>query len=185
MTLQEAQVVLGPQEEFNMVTWDELVSLLSYNEDTGVFTWLINTGSKKKGSRAGSTTVEGYCRITIKGTEYRLHRLAWFYIHKEWPPNVIDHINRDRADNRICNLRLATVQQNKYNMGLMSTSTTLMRGVSLYKRTGKYQAKIRIKGVRKHLGYFNTAEEASVVYEKFAKDNFGEFYSPFGSTGGV
>lgn len=164
-------------QEPSMISWEDLTRLLSYDKDTGLFTWKISVGGNKVNSIAGSSTDEGYRRVTIKGKEYRLHRLAWFYTHKEWPTHVIDHINRDRSDNRICNLRLATVQQNKYNTGLVSSSTTRLRGVTFYKRTGKYQATIRIKGVKKHLGYFNTAEEASEVYEKHARDSFGEFYT--------
>lgn len=161
----------------NDITVEYVQSILNYDEDTGIFTCKKPRGSKRVGDIAGSITYEGYIRITIDFREYRAHRLAWLYTYGKWPNNSIDHINRIRSDNRICNLRDATVQENKYNTGRISSNTTGFRGVSLYKRTGKYQAKIRIDGNRVHLGYFNTAEEASIAYEAAAKLNFGEFYT--------
>ena len=84
-----------------------LHSLLRYESDTGVFTWRIRSNSRAaKDQRAGCLCKAlGYVLIGIDGKMYYAHRLAWLYVHGKWPGQVIDHINRVRNDNRICNLR--------------------------------------------------------------------------------
>ena len=76
-----------------------LLEQVHYDPETGVFT------RRKTGKACGRQSVDGYIYIVIKGCSYKAHRLAWFYVHGSWPIFVIDHINRDRADNRIVNLR--------------------------------------------------------------------------------
>jgi hypothetical protein len=95
---------------------ERLVSLLEYKESTGEFTWKISTAQAvKAGEIAGTIIPKGYRHITINGHKYRAHRLAWFYMYKEWPYPEIDHINRETDDNRIENLRVVTKSENANN----------------------------------------------------------------------
>jgi hypothetical protein len=160
-----------------MIEWEKLISLLDYNMDTGIFTWKVNRGSKHIGDTAGGLTSEGYSRLMVDGIEYRAHRLAWFYCFKEWPELEIDHIDGNRSNNRLDNLREATRTENSYNTGIKSTNITGIKGITFYKRTGKYQAKIRIKGKVTHLGYFDSADKAKTAYEQKAKEIQGEFFN--------
>jgi hypothetical protein len=81
------------------ITQEYLMSIADYDPDTGII-----TRKDRKGSN-GSIDAYGYLIIKIKGEQYKAHRLAWLYVHGEFPSNVIDHINGDKLDNRIENLR--------------------------------------------------------------------------------
>ena len=155
----------------------ELKELFNYCPDSGVFTRLksvsINT---KNGDIAGNINMQGYRRISINRINYLSHRLAWLYTHGAWPESMIDHINGIKDDNRISNLREATRSQNYMNVSMQKNNTSGYKGVSFDKRHGKWQAVCGLNGKIKHIGYFDTAELASLAYEAFAKISFGEFY---------
>ena len=110
----------------------------------------------------------GYYRVCYKGTKYRLHRLAWFFIYGEFPNKDIDHIDGDKCNNRLDNLREVSKQENKQNTRkptLINKATNLL-GTSEHrlKDSVKYRAQIRVNGKNKHLGLFNTPEEAYAAY---------------------
>jgi hypothetical protein len=110
----------------------------------------------------------GYEKITINGRSYLVHRLI-FLFHHGYLPTVVDHINRVRNDNRIENLRAATQQDNVRNSKMNSKNTSGYPGVWHNKKTNKWIAYINIDLVRKHIGAFNTfeeAKEARIAYEK-------------------
>jgi hypothetical protein len=125
--------------------------------------------------KSGSSA--GYCTLRVAGTIYSAHRLAWFYVHGEWPPKGIqvDHINRDPSDNRLANLRLATQAQNNANSAMRHRNKAGLKGVVFYPMTSRWKASITIKGRGKHLGYFATKEEAHEAYKKAAQHAHGEF----------
>ena len=106
-----------------------------------------------------------------------LHRLLWKLIYNKFPDNFIDHIDRDKSNNRLNNLREATAEQNSHNVGIRKDNTTKYTGVSMDKRCGKYRAYINIDGKQKSLGYYTTAYEAHLVREAKAKELRGDFYS--------
>ena len=155
------------------LTQEGLKSLLSYNEETGLFTNLITRGSRAiKGSIAGSVHSGGYIRIWLFGKAYFAHRLAWLYTYGFIPDSDIDHKDRDPANNKISNLRLATSVQNASNR--IQKDTSFYRGVS--QNGNNFKSKIFIAGKTKELGTYATPEEASIVYEQEAKKLQGEFY---------
>src|ERR1700744_3936849 len=103
-----------------LLSRDTLQSLLRYDPDSGKFFWLVARNSFGGGVRPGDeagTKKDGYVQLIVEQRVYRAHRLVWFLIHGEFPPKgyEIDHINRDRADNRLANLRLVKRSQNNMN----------------------------------------------------------------------
>lgn len=158
------------------ISAEEARQLLSYNPETGTFTWRVGRrGTARVGSVAGRPNGRGYFRIRIYGRRYCAHRLAWLLTHEVWPENQIDHINGRRDDNRLCNLRLATRSENTRNAKRRSDNTSGFKGVGFHKAQGKWRARIKIDGRRKDLGRFDTPEEAHAAYCKAAAELHGEF----------
>ena len=128
------------------------------------------------GKKAGYLRNNGYIEIALHGQKMAAHRLAWLFGHKEDPGDKqIDHINSDRADNRIANLRLATQKQNMSNLRKRDGTTSVYKGVSWYKRKRKWIAQIRINGKSTHLGCFHDELAAHMAYCQAAQKHFGEF----------
>lgn len=146
-----------------MVTQARLKELLDYDLGTGVFTWRVSCGTAKSGSVSGTVRPDGYVGIQIDRKPYLAHRLAWLYVHGEFPTDQIDHVNRVRTDNRIENLRLATNAENAQNMSKYRTNTSGVVGVCWYKRDGNWLAFIWLNGKKIHLGLFDTIEEAAAA----------------------
>lgn len=142
---------------------ERLRELIDYDSATGDFTHIVARGPCKAGSKAGCLNGLGYVRVCVDGVDYSGHRLAWFYHHGEWPPEQVDHINGDRADNRICNLRLADNSQNNQNRPLQSNNTSGYKGVSLHRKSGLWFAYAQLKGRRHSAGYHKTPEAASAA----------------------
>ena len=122
---------------------------------------------------AGYIDQYGYRRIKIEGKLYKAHRLIWKYQHGKDPKEFIDHIDGNRVNNNIENLREATRQQNSFNRGLHKNNELGIKGVR--KQGNKYTTRIIINGKRKHLGMFNTIEEARLAREEAEKKLFKEF----------
>ena len=114
--------------------------------------------------------------LVINQSHIVAHRAAWWIAYGQIPDEVvIDHINGDPFDNRLCNLRLATKAQNNWNSKKSSKNTSGLKGASLVNRTGKWMAQISIDGKRKNLGQYHTVEEAHSVYADAAKRVYGKF----------
>ena len=109
---------------------EALKEILSYDPETGVFTWLLTKGRSKAGAVAGSRHSTGYIIIGALGFLIRAHRMAWAFTTGEWPTEEIDHINGVESDNRMANLRQASHQQNLYNTKMRSTNTSGFKGVT-------------------------------------------------------
>lgn len=147
-----------------MITVERLKELLNYDPETGVFTWKINKGRSLKGSEAGSVKHHGYRRIVLDGKRLYAHRLAWLITYGVWPSHSVDHINRQRDDNRIANLRDLPIQHNVWNQPeKRSNNTSGYPGVSALP-TGRYIAHIRVDFKKRSLGTYSTAEEAAAAY---------------------
>lgn len=159
----------------------ELKNVLDYDQDTGIFTWKKDIYAGKnnnrilvcKGDRAGFVNHD-YRYIKYNGKRYAEHRLAFLFTYGVIP-QYIDHINGDKSDNRISNLRECSKNQNGQNRPKLSNNSTGYKGVYVNPKSGKYISKIRINGELKYIGTFNTPEEAAKAYDNEAIENFGEF----------
>jgi hypothetical protein len=155
---------------------------LAYDETSGLFTWKKEPGGRvtKVGAIAGGLNNHGggYWVIGLDGRRFLAHRLAWLYVHGEMPPAELDHINGNRTDNRIANLRIATRAENQHNSRTRK-SVAGLKGAHLHKRRltlrHPWSSHIRKDGKRFCLGYFATAEEAHAAYVKAATELHGEF----------
>lgn len=138
---------------------------LHYDPETGVFTRKVATSGRRgrAGSVCGYPDKKGHLYICFRGSRYAAHRLAWFYVYGRWPADLIDHINGERGDNRIANLREADVVLNGQNQrkGRRGSSTGVL-GVCVQKN--RFRAQINIGGKNTYLGVYKTVEEASEVY---------------------
>lgn len=162
----------------NIEFHDILKETLSYDKETGLFTWLVRPlrhfnnkhamnsfNSIKPGSEAGTENNNGYIAIEILGNVYLGHRLAWFMEHGYWPKNNIDHIDGNKSNNKIKNLREATGSENIQNLKkAMSNNKLGVLGVFYNKKSCKYQAQIGLNGKVTILGLFDSVDEASNAY---------------------
>src|SRR6516164_8572552 len=149
------------------MTPEYLRKLLAYDATTGVFTWRVGRARTRHGTVAGTLEHDGYRRIRIDRRAYHSHRLAWFYVHGKWPKDQIDHINGNRDDNCIANLREASRSQNLANARHHRRSKAPYKGITLLR--GKWVAQISIYGRKRYLGYFDTPEAAHTAYCKAAQ----------------
>ncbi len=153
----------------------ELRKLLHYDPESGLFTWIAEKRSGVPKHRiAGCVHSKGYVHIVVMRKLYKAHRLAWLYMTGEWPKDQIDHINMIRSDNRYSNLREATGSINQQNkQHAMATSSTGLLGA--FKHGKKFCARIRVDGMQRYLGQFNSPELAHAAYMR-AKRIYHEGY---------
>ena len=146
----------------NSITQDELKQLMEYNPETGNLIWKVSRGKSKVGKVAGRTTAEGYIQIGIYGNQYQAHRLVWLYVYGEFPEYAIDHIDGDKANNTISNLRICprNMKDNGQNRKTHKNNTSGYPGVHFVKQQQNYRASIMADGKKYILGRFNTAELA-------------------------
>lgn len=153
--------------------------LLSYDPDTGVFTWLVSLagrgGGVQIGKVAGSIDTKGRRQIKIDGHAYFAHRLAFLWMTGEWPADQVDHRDRDHSNNRWLNLREASPSQNAMNRKPFRPKHDLPRGAHALP-SGRYAACIQLDGRLRHIGVFDTAEAAHTAYETKAREVHGAFY---------
>jgi hypothetical protein len=141
----------------NELTHARLMRLVSYDPVTGTFTRLVG---KRANKQTGSQIRAGYVHIYLAGKTYKAHRLAWMYVYGSWPTDVIDHINHNRSDNRICNLRAVTTLENHHNRRRFTRSITGFIGIAWHKRDKRWQATIETQDKATHLGYFKCLGQA-------------------------
>lgn len=137
---------------------------LHYNPNTGVFTRLKFTSNRVKNKTDYTRKTKGYPVTTLFLKTYYLHRLAWLYVYGEFPKFYIDHIDGNTENNAISNLRQVTHGQNHQNLGLRKSNSSGYTGVSLDKRTGKWESYIWFNNKKYNLGYFSDIEIARKHY---------------------
>jgi uncharacterized NAD-dependent epimerase/dehydratase family protein len=150
---------------------EELESIFTLDRENGQ---LIRMSSIQ-GRKGRDNFKADYRYVSINGTQYFEHRLIWMLANRQHIPAGmdVDHINRDKLDNRPENLRLATTAQNRANIGKQRNNSTGYKGVFLDK--GKFRAKIKTNGTQRFLGSYSTAIAAAVAYDSAALAAFGEF----------
>ena len=149
-----------------------LRELLQYDPETGIFTWAISRKGCSIGTLAGNTNkVNGYQYICIDGYKHTSQRLAWVYVYGRLPNTEVDHINHNKLDNRISNLREVTRAENMQNLQKARNSSGF---IGLTFSRNRWVPSIRINGKKKYLGVYKTPEEAHHAYVE-AKRKFHPF----------
>lgn len=150
------------------LTQERVMHLLNYDPYTGVFTRRVRAANcVKVGDVAGSLDSYGYRQIKLDNRTYKAHRLAWLYVYGAWPNGQIDHINGDKLDNSLANLREVTHAENQQNSVVaQKNSSSGLRGISWDARVQKWKARITANGKLYFLGYFNSPSEAHIAYLK-------------------
>jgi hypothetical protein len=165
---------------------DLVQQLLRYDAATGEFTWLPRPremfasnvahaawNGRYAGKTAGSVKPDGRIDIAIGHRLYKAHRLVWLYMHGEPVPDVVDHVDHNKLNNRFSNLRAATKSENGANMRMRDSNRTGVKGVGIWR--GYYRARIMIAGKDISLGYFKTLEEAAKARFEAASRLHGTF----------
>ena len=164
----------------NEITAEYVRSILAYDPNTGIFRWKNRSdvsacANQRFGKVAGFADKDGYTVIQIWTRRYCAHRLAWLVTTGAWPAKDIDHINGDRRDCRLANLREATRQQNLRNMKLRPNNKSGFKWVSWSKATKSWKAQIRDGNTNLYLGSFKTREEAHATACEAARKLHKEF----------
>ncbi len=176
------------------ISVDALRRIMRYDEDSGKLFWLTRTedmftatasrsslhlcrwwNSKNAGKEAVSgTTAAGYLRSTVQGRDILAHRAAWALFFGEWPTAILDHINGDRSDNRMANLRQVSASESRQNVRHERGAASRFKGVHADGR-GRWRSSIMKDGSKTHIGMFSCEVEAAKAYDAKAREIFGEF----------
>ena len=143
-----------------MISIEQLKQRVNYNPDTGEFSWLVAKGGNRIGDQAGSVNDQGYLCIRILRKIYRAQRLAWLYFYGKYPIGVVDHIDGNRLNNKISNLREVTKSVNQKNLGRNKRNKSGITGVMWHKVLRKWHVQIQSEGKRIHIGYYENLEDA-------------------------
>ena len=140
---------------------------LSYDPETGLFVWKIKPAkNRESGGIAGGISSNGYWRISVYGVRRTAHRIAWLYVHGEWPKQDIDHINGVRTDNRIDNLRVVSRSINLQNQRTAKSHNKSTGILGAYPAGNRFTSRIQVFGQDIYLGCFETAQQAHMAYIK-------------------
>jgi hypothetical protein len=166
----------------NLLSPEEIRGLFDLNVETGELRWKASTSRGQHTQRvAGSDHRLGYRQVKIGKKGYLVHRVVWAIVHGEWPAKHVDHIDGNKANNAVTNLRLATVGQNAQNRAVTGVKSVsgLMGAVHVpgtSRRREKWESRIKVNGVSKHLGCFTTPQAAHEAYMQ-AKAKFHPYFS--------
>lgn len=155
----------------------ELLKQLFDYKDGQLIKKIKSTGTKV-GSIAGSLHHTGYVQIGIKGKKYSAHRLIFLY-HHGYLPKEIDHIDGNRSNNLIENLRAATVEQNRHNRKLSKNNTSGIKGVSWHKNAKKWTVNLMTNKKLKNFGFYFDIDYAKFVAE-FIRSKYHKEFSNHG-----
>lgn len=134
--------------------------LLTYDHKAGTLVWNQSRGTRKKGAAAGWQHSTGYWYVRIDGRDYKLHRIVWLHYYGTEPKDLLDHIDRDKSNNKIRNLREATHAENQQNKRVYKNNRSGHKGVSWNVAERKWRVRIQIAGVNRLVGLYRTLDEA-------------------------
>ncbi len=163
---------MTPKEKNSTLTAQWLRDNLVYEPITGSFMWKVRGPGRMMGKVLGTKVWPGYVTMKVDGTLYYAHRLAWLYVHGEWPEHHLDHIDGVKSNNAISNLRPATSSQNSASR---PTKRRVAASRGVMPHGAGFVARIHFEGKRHYLGYFPTLEGAKAAYEAKAKEIHGDF----------
>jgi hypothetical protein len=158
------------------LTVQDVRNLFSYED--GHLYWRKKTNNfmrldRPAGSSAGRSDSYKIIRINKRG--YLAHRLIWLHVHGFWPSEYIDHIDGDKTNNRVENLREATRAENMRNKMRYANNTSGLKGVHWYRAGNKWRATIKAGGKQKYLGSFDCKAAAYLAYVVASNEAHGEF----------
>jgi hypothetical protein len=159
------------------ISHEKLLELLDYDAETGELVRRCNVrglGPNRIGGRPRFEGPNGYAAIGADSLKYLYHRLVWFWHHNEWP-EVIDHVDGDKQNNRIENLRACTQSQNLCNAQIPSDNKSGFKGVSWSSSANKWRARCGLHKVQHNLGVFDTREEAAEAVRAFRSGLHGAY----------
>jgi hypothetical protein len=178
----------------NLPSPEVLRKIMRYEPDTGKLFWLerspslfgpctqgaqraANVFNSRYANKEAFTSAckRGYMRGRIFMTNAYAHRVAWCLYYGGWPSIEVDHINQNKSDNRISNLRLATPSENRCNRGKQKNNKSGFKGVKKSATEGKWVSYIRANGKCYYIGTFPSKNEAHLAYVQFAEKLHGEF----------
>lgn len=151
---------------------------LNFNFETGEIKWVKYPKRYNKINKpiyAGRKHYSGYIIITLMNKPYMAHRLIWAVYNNEWPHGCLDHIDGNKSNNSINNLRMATRNQNAYNSKVKSSSSSGYKNVQWDSETQKWRVRVRVDGKRYHIGRFQDVNEARLAANDFMIKNHKEF----------
>lgn len=156
----------------NPIDIAEIANLLEYAPELGgsCLRWKVNRYSGKNkiqvkaGQMAGTRRIDGYWGLIVDYKHLRAHRIVWALCTGNDATHQIDHIDRDPGNNRIENLREATPGENQQNTSKKKNNKSGYTGVSWHKEAKRWRAEITIKRVKRHLGCYDTPQEAADAY---------------------
>jgi hypothetical protein len=163
---------MTPKEKKSTLTAEWLREHMAYVPETGTFMWKVRGAGRTVGKVLGTVNSLGYAQIKVNNVVYYAHRLAWFYVNGEWPEGHLDHIDMDKTNNAIANLRRATPSQNAAGR---KTYARIAPSRGVFPHGAGFVARIHHSGERHYLGYFPTLEAAKAAYEAKARELHGEF----------
>ena len=145
---------------------------LSYNKDTGDLTWIKKPSDRARvGAIAGSVNNFGYMHVGLKGKQYKIHRVAWFLYYGVEPTLDIDHINGDRSDNRISNLRELSRKDNQIAASKNRHKNTNSKGFYFCKAKELWHSWVKIDGTNHYIGRSTELFEIACRRQSFALKN--------------
>lgn len=155
----------------------EVRHLFTLDAERGVLIRRVapNHHPQRIGEEVGTHRCDGYLETCIHGRRYLVHRLVWLHLHGVWPDAEIDHIDLNKANNCVSNLREATRSLNLHNTRVRKSSSVGVKGVTFDKKYKRYRAQINTKGKRRCLGRYATAQEAGEAYRRASIQLYGAY----------
>ena len=155
-------------------TQRQVKELFNYHKD-GWLEWAVSRGKAKAGDKVGIVHPNGYLRTRVNGLLQSNHRLIFIW-HHGWMPKMVDHIDGDKLNNKIENLRPADQVQNQQNSKIRKRNTSGFKNVSFCPQTKKWAVKMRYLGKARTIGRFDDIELADLVAQE-ARSKFHGFYA--------